>query len=62
MTWEEKKHVFFKIPLKICYGIGMSLRNLSYDLSKKSIMEASSMAAFNSDINIKIKFIPRGEL
>jgi len=25
-------------------------------------MEASSMAAFNSDINIKIKFIPRGEL
>ena len=36
MTWEEKKHGFFKIPLKICYGIGMSLRNLSYDLSKKS--------------------------
>lgn len=36
MTWEEKKHVFFKIPLKICYGIDMSLRNLSYDLSQKS--------------------------
>lgn len=34
MTWEEKKHVFFKIPLKICYGIGMSLKNLGYDLSK----------------------------
>ena len=33
MTWEEKKHVFFKIPLKICYGIGMSLKNLEHDLS-----------------------------